>query len=113
MQRNGTVAAYGACRLRTKRRSAAGQRDCTARAIAAERAYSPMPKAPDTGTNRIRGADSLKCSEPAVEHEQIPRAAKLRADRTLEHAARHEPSDRVSQQPRIVPKPAMDGQSEA
>ena len=57
--------------------AAPGQRAAACRAIANERAYSPMPKAPDTGTNNRRGAPSIKGREPAVEHQQIPRPPKL------------------------------------
>ena len=39
----GASAAYGAARLNTKCTAASGQRRLTARAIASERAYSPMP----------------------------------------------------------------------
>jgi hypothetical protein len=65
---NGTLAAYGAARLSTKCTAALGHRCRTARAIADERAYSPMPYGPDTGTNNMRGG-SPTGSEPAIEYQ--------------------------------------------
>ncbi len=69
----------------------------TARAIADERAYSPMPNGPDTGTNKMRGLDSVKGGEPAIEHQKRPRPPKFAAHRAPQHAARDEPLHRLLQ----------------
>src|SRR5271157_4076701 len=87
--------------------AALGQRSRTARAIAVERAYSPMPYGPDTGMNKMRGAASVKGGEPAIEHPQRPSPAKTAAHGTLQHAACPEPLHRFLQEARMAPEPAM------
>src|SRR6185437_2720498 len=111
--------------------AAPGQRRLTACAMARERAYSPMPYIPETGMNAIRGsrrgsswfaaelppgsvtAASAKGAEPAVQHQQGPRPAKLDADRTAQHAAIHQPPHRLAQHLRMAAQPAMHRQAES
>src|ERR1700723_2928882 len=88
------------------------QRLLAARAMASERAYSPMPKVPETGTNRIRGV-SGKGGKPTVQHHQMPGSAKLGSNRTPQHAALHEAAHRLAQQLRMAPQPAVHRQAES
>jgi len=106
---NGTRAIYGASRLNRKCTAASGQRSSAALAIAAQRANSPKPYGPDTGTNKIRKPGSAKGREPAVEHQQRPRTAKFGAHRPLQHAALAKSRHRLVQHPRLGLEPAMHG----
>src|SRR5271168_4324383 len=90
---------------------APGHRTLAARAMASERAYSPMPKVPETGTKRIRGALG-KGGKPTIQHQQIPGSAELRSHRTLQHAALHEAAHRLAQHLRVAPQPAVYRQTE-
>src|ERR1700692_3882551 len=92
---------------------ARGHRSAAPWATANERAYSPMPNAPETGTNNSRGVASFKGGEPTIEHQQIPSPTKLRSNRTPQHAARHETRDGIVQQLRVALQPAMHRQTEA
>src|SRR5271169_5706882 len=93
--------------------AARGQRRLAARAMASERAYSPMPYVPDTGTNRIRGAGLSKGGEPSIQNQQGPGSAKLRSDRTLQNAAIHQSAYRVAQHLRMPPQPSMHRESKS
>src|SRR6202051_1126654 len=92
---------------------APGQRAWAPCAMASERAYSPMPNAPETGTNSSRGAGSSKGGEPTIEHQEVPSPAKLRSARTPQHAACHEARDGIVQHLRVALQPAMHGQTKA
>src|ERR1700688_2881618 len=94
-------------------KDARGHRSAAPWAMASERAYSPMPNAPETGTNSSRGAGSSKGGEPTIEHQEIPSPAKLRSDRTPQHATRHETRDGIVQYLRVVLQPAMHRQTKA
>src|SRR5882724_9731814 len=95
------------------RMDARGQRAAAPWAMANERAYSPMPNAPETGTNNSRGVESSKGGEPTIEHQQIPSPPKLRSDRTAQHAPCHETRDGIVQHLRVLFQPAMHRQTEA
>src|ERR1700679_2672897 len=82
------------------------QRRLAACAMASERAYSPMPKVPETGTKRIRGALG-KGGKPTIQHQQIPGSAELGSHRTLQHAALHETAHRLAQHLRVAPQPPV------
>jgi hypothetical protein len=71
-----------------------------------------MPNAPDTGTNKIRGA-SAKGREPAIQDQQIPSAPKFRADRLLQNATIHEPAHRLLDQMRMLLEPAVNREPES
>src|SRR5580658_788496 len=92
--------------------AASFQRRVTAKAIAAQRAYSPMPYFPETGTNTMLGA-LVKGGEPAIQHQEVPGSAKFAAHRSLQHAALHEAPHCLSKQLRPRFEPAMHGQAEA
>ena len=66
------------------------------------RAYSPMPKVPDTGTNKNSRRRSAKGGEPAIQHQQIPGSAKFAAHRTLQYAAIHQAPHRLLQHLRMT-----------
>jgi hypothetical protein len=66
-----------------------------------------MPNAPETGTNSSRGVESSKGGKPTIEHQEVPGAAKLRSDRTPQHASRQETRDGVVQYLRMVLQPTM------
>src|SRR5258706_13018020 len=93
--------------------AAPGQRPWAPCAMANERAYSPMPNAPETGTNKRRGARSFKGGEPAIEHQHIPCPAKLGAHRAAQHAARHETRHGFLQNLGVAFQPAMYRQAKA
>src|SRR5260370_3550071 len=95
------------------RSDARGRRSAAPWAIASERAYSPMPNAPETGTNSSRGVESSKGGEPTIEHQEIPGPAELRSDWTPQHAPRHETRNAIVQYLRALLQPAMHRQTKA
>src|ERR1700693_295879 len=90
---------------------ARGHRSAAPWAMASERAYSPMPNGPETGTNNSRGVDSSKGGAPAIEHQKVPSPPNHRSDRTPQHAQRHETRDGVVQYLRVALQPAMHRQT--
>ena len=84
----------GSARTEWRRPASVPWRPARSRASARIR---PCRTAPETGTNSKRGARSLKCGEPAVEHQQVPRTPELAAHRPAQHAALDEPRHRPLQ----------------